>query len=120
MTSDYAKLETNQSFPRLPLQGSIDLTYSCNNSCRHCWLRISPDSRERREELSLEEIKVLVDEARGMGCRRWSISGGEPMLRPDFAEIFDYITSRSVTYSLNTNGTMISPEIADLMKRKGN
>jgi radical SAM protein with 4Fe4S-binding SPASM domain len=42
------------------------------------------------------------------------------MLRPDFAEIFDYITSRSVSYSLNTNGTMISPEIADLMKRKGN
>ena len=24
-----------------------------------------------------------------MGCRRWSISGGEPMLRPDFADIFD-------------------------------
>jgi MoaA/NifB/PqqE/SkfB family radical SAM enzyme len=120
MTSDYAKLETNPSFPRLPLQGSIDLTYRCNNSCRHCWLRISPDSRERRKELSLEEIKVLVDEARGMGCRRWSISGGEPMLRPDFAEIFDYITSRSVSYSLNTNGTMITPEIADLMKRKGN
>jgi MoaA/NifB/PqqE/SkfB family radical SAM enzyme len=119
MTSDYAKRETNPSFPRLPLQGSIDLTYRCNNNCRHCWLRISPDTKERQKELSLAEIKGLVDEARQMGCRRWSISGGEPMLRPDFVEIFDYITSRSASYSLNTNGTMITPEIADLMKRKG-
>ena len=97
MTSDYAKRETNPSFPRLPLQGSIDLTYRCNNNCRHCWLRVSPGSKERQKELSLAEIKGLVDEARRMGCRRWSISGGEPMLRSDFAEIFDYITSRSVS-----------------------
>jgi MoaA/NifB/PqqE/SkfB family radical SAM enzyme len=42
------------------------------------------------------------------------------MLRPDFAEIFDYITSHCASYSLNTNGTLITPEIAELMKRKGN
>jgi MoaA/NifB/PqqE/SkfB family radical SAM enzyme len=120
MTSDYAKLEINPSFPRLPLQGSLDLTYRCNNNCRHCWLRISPHSEERQKELGLREIKGLVDEARRMGCRRWSISGGEPMLRPDFAEIFDYITSHCASYSLNTNGTLITPEIAELMKRKGN
>ena len=54
-----------------------------------------------------------------MGCREWNISGGEPMLRGDFAEIFDYITARSATYSLNTNGTLITPAIARLMRRKG-
>jgi MoaA/NifB/PqqE/SkfB family radical SAM enzyme len=70
-------------------------------------------------ELSLEEIEMIVDEARGMGCRRWSISGGEPMLRPDFEEIFDYITSRSVSYSLNTNGSLITPRIARRLTRKG-
>jgi MoaA/NifB/PqqE/SkfB family radical SAM enzyme len=42
------------------------------------------------------------------------------MLRPDFAEIFDYITSKSISYSLNTNGTFITPSIAQLLKRKGN
>ena len=42
------------------------------------------------------------------------------MLRPDFSEIFDYITSHAKTYSINTNGTLITPEIAELMKRKGN
>jgi MoaA/NifB/PqqE/SkfB family radical SAM enzyme len=47
------------------------------------------------------------------------ISGGEPMLRPDFPEIFDHITSRSLFYSLNTNGTLITPEIARLLRKKG-
>jgi len=41
------------------------------------------------------------------------------MLRPDFPEIFDYITKKSGSYSINTNGTLITPEIAELMKRKG-
>ncbi len=105
--------------PRLPLEGSLDLTYRCNNNCRHCWLRIAPDAEEKERELSLEEIKTLVDESRNMGCRRWTISGGEPMLRPDFTEIFDYITSKSMSYTINTNGTLITPKIAQFMKRKG-
>ncbi len=105
--------------PRLPLEGNIDLTNRCNNDCLHCYLRIAPDAEEGREELSLDEIKRIVDEARAMGCRSWGISGGEPMLRPDFSEIFDYISRMSASCILNTNGTLITPEIARLMKRQG-
>ena len=107
------------SIPRIPLEGNLDLTYRCNNNCRHCWLRISPKAKERKSELSFEEIKRVVHEARKIGCQRWNLSGGEPMLRPDFAEIFDFATSKSVAYSLNTNGTLITREIAALLRRKG-
>ena len=115
----YTQREHLSRVPRLPLEGSLDLTYRCNNNCRHCWLRIPPASPEKQRELTHQEIIGIVDAARAMGCRRWSISGGEPMLRPDFAEIFNYITSKSTSYSLNTNGTLITPKIAQLMKRKG-
>ena len=115
MVHPYASRRKIVDLPRLPLEGSIDLTYRCNNRCRHCWLR----SDSGAEELSADEIFDIVDQARAMGCRDWAISGGEPMLRPDFPEIFDYITSHSRTYSLNTNGTLITPEIAELMRRKG-
>lgn len=54
-----------------------------------------------------------------MGCHKWSISGGEPMLRQDFAEIFEYISENCNSYALNTNGTLITPKIAKLLKRKG-
>jgi sulfatase maturation enzyme AslB (radical SAM superfamily) len=113
-------LKEVRDMPRLPLEGSLDLTYLCNNNCRHCWLRIPAGSPERQRELTLDEIKGIVDEARKMGCRHRSISGGEPMLRPDFAEIFDYITRKLVSYSLNTNGMLTTPGIARLMTRRGN
>jgi MoaA/NifB/PqqE/SkfB family radical SAM enzyme len=97
----------------------LDLTYRCNNTCRHCWLWLPPHAPQEKDELSFDELCRIADEARAMGCRRWNISGGEPMLRPDFAEIFDYLTSRAASYSLNTNGTLITPAIARLLKRKG-
>jgi MoaA/NifB/PqqE/SkfB family radical SAM enzyme len=108
-----------KDLPRLPLDGSLDLTYRCNNACRHCWLWLSQDAPQGREELSFAEIRRIVDEARQMGCQAWAISGGEPMLRPDFAEIFDYITRKSVHYKLNTNGTLITPAIARLLAGRG-
>ena len=105
--------------PRIPLRGTIDLTYRCNNDCRHCWLRLPQDSGDAAGELAADEIRRLVDDARAMGCREWFISGGEPMLRPDFPEIFAGITAKSAWYTLNTNGTLITPEIARLLRRKG-
>jgi MoaA/NifB/PqqE/SkfB family radical SAM enzyme len=107
------------SLPRVPLLGTLDLTYRCANDCRHCWLRLAPDAKEAAAELPAAEIRRVVDEARAMGCREWAISGGEPMLRPDFAEIFEHVAARSAWYTLNTNGTLITPRIARLLRRKG-
>ncbi len=117
--SRYTSRRQVGAFPRLPLKGALDLTSRCNNDCRHCWLRLPPDAPEAGRELPFDEIRRLVDEARAAGCREWTISGGEPMLRPDFAEIFDYVTSRSAAYTLVTNGTLITPAAARLMKRRG-
>jgi len=108
-----------KELPRIPLDGYIDLTYRCNNACQHCWLFLAENATEGREELTCDEIKGIVDQARNLGCQAWIISGGEPMIRSDFPEIFEYITRKSVFYKLNTNGTLITPEIAQLMRRKG-
>jgi MoaA/NifB/PqqE/SkfB family radical SAM enzyme len=119
MTSDHFIAKKHSAMPRIPLEGKIDLTYRCNNSCRHCWLKLPADASEIKDEMTFDDIRRIVDEARAMGCRRWSISGGEPMLRPDFPEIFEYITNKSIGYTLNTNGTLITKEIARLLTRKG-
>ena len=114
----YVKINADRKF-RLPLEGSIDLTYRSNNACRHCWVRVDVNAPEERDEMSIDEIRRIADDARAMGTRSWSISGGEPMLRPDFPDIFEYLTAKAKTYSLNTNGTMITPAIAQLLRRKG-
>ncbi|NQU17889.1 MAG: radical SAM protein [Candidatus Saganbacteria bacterium] len=118
---EYIDYNKEKNLPSIPQYGKIDLTYRCNNNCRHCWLRIAPDAKEKQNELSFNEIIRVVTDARKMGCRNWAISGGEPLLRQDFAEIFELITSKSKSYSLNTNGTLITSQIARLIKNeKGN
>lgn len=117
--SNYIKRIKSGTPPRIPLEGSLDITYRCNNNCLHCWLRIPENAAEKKRELTFDEINAIVDQARSMGCREWNISGGEPMLRTDFPGIFEYATTRSKKYTLNTNGTLITPEIARLMKRPG-
>jgi len=117
-TEHYISRKYSES-PRLPLEGHIDLTYRCNNSCLHCWLKLPADAPEKENEMSFDEISSFVGEARKMGCRKWSISGGEPMIRPDFKDIFELITSKCTGYTLNTNGTLITPKIAKTMTHKG-
>ncbi|MCK6557273.1 radical SAM protein [Candidatus Binatia bacterium] len=112
-------MRSTRATPRLPLHGRFDLTYRCNLDCRHCWLRLPAGAPEKGRELDLTEIRDLADQARALGCREWSLSGGEPMLRADFAEIFDYLTAGGAPYRLNTNGTLITPAIARLLRRKG-
>ena len=119
-STSYSKIKVLQHMPRIPFKASIDLTYRCNNDCRHCWVRLDPRGPEKQKELTTAEIFDIVDQAKKLGTREWAISGGEPMLRPDFYDLFDYITRNSKVYSLNTNGTLITPKIAKLMQeRKG-
>jgi len=108
-----------KKIPRLPLEVQLDLTYRCNNQCRHCWISLPSNHDNKKRELTLEEIERIVAEARSLGARRWSISGGEPMLRPDFSDIFELMTHKAVSYSLNTNGTLITPAIARQLRRTG-
>jgi MoaA/NifB/PqqE/SkfB family radical SAM enzyme len=120
MTSrNFSSERFGKKYLRLPLEGSIDLTYRCNNKCLHCWV-LSPDSKEeRRKELSTAEWIDIIDQARALGTREWMISGGEPMIRDDFGELFGYILKKSSYCSLNTNGTLITSALAKKMKETG-
>ena len=106
-------------WPRLPLEGSLDLTYRCNNACRHCWLSPPSPLELEKAELSFEEIRRIVAEARALGCRAWSLSGGEPLLRPDFEDILRLVIGPGQKYALNTNGTLITPAVARALRAPG-
>ena len=58
------EIRTTDTLPRLPLEGSIDLTYRCNNACLHCWLWTGDTAEERARELTTEEWRTIVDQAR--------------------------------------------------------
>ena len=103
---------------RVLLSIIMDLTARCNNDCIHCYInRPASDRRAMEQEMSLDEIKHLTDQAVKMGVLWVLLSGGEPLLRPDFPEIYTYIRTRGIFVSLFTNASLVSTAHIDLFKK---
>ncbi len=97
-----------------PLGGGLELTQRCNLACVHCYCRLDAgDKTARAAEMSFEEICRIVDQAAEMGTFGLTLTGGEPLLRPDFLDVYNHVKSRGILPILFTNGTLITPAIAD-------
>lgn len=97
-----------------PLSGGIEVTQRCNLRCLHCYCRREPgDASARAEEMSFATIRHIVDQAAEMGTFSLLLTGGEPLLRPDLLDIYDYIKSKGILPILFTNGTLVTPRIAE-------
>ena len=96
---------------RLPLAGSLELTFACNFRCIHCYC---VNERPHRE-LSLAEIRGLLDQMAEEGCLWMLLTGGEPLLRRDFPDIYRYARQKGLLTTVFTNGSLVSEEIAELL-----
>ena len=99
---------------RNSLQGGMEITHRCNLRCVHCYCRRDADDREAlHAELSYDEICRIVDEITQESCLYFQFTGGEPLLRRDFIDIYDYCRDKGLLVTLFTNGTLITRRIAD-------
>jgi len=105
---------------RIPLSGSLELTRHCNLSCIHCYATDSSgdilpgDSRQR--EMETTKILSVIDEICEAGCLYLLITGGEPLLRKDFPEIYRYAKRKGLVITVFSNGILIKEEIIELFK----
>ena len=112
--SAWDKLETQHS----PLSFELEITSRCNLNCRHCFINLpASDRKAASQELKLEEIKRIVDEAVDLGALWCLLTGGEPLLRKDFREIYLYLKRKGLLVTVFTNATLITEELADLFKK---
>jgi radical SAM protein with 4Fe4S-binding SPASM domain len=101
---------------RIPLDGSIETTFRCNLNCVHCYVNEPADSREvRGQELPTPRLRSLIDDIAEMGCLSLLLTGGEPLLRPDFPEVYLHALKQGLLVTVFTNGTLLSDRIADLL-----
>jgi mycofactocin radical SAM maturase len=92
-----------------PICLTWELTYACNLSCVHC---LSSSGRRDPRELSTAQCLAVIDELERMGVFYVNVGGGEPTVRPDFAELVDYAVAHRVGVKFSTNGIKISPAMA--------
>jgi radical SAM protein with 4Fe4S-binding SPASM domain len=102
--------------PRLlPQQFVLELTQRCNNSCLHCYTawgaaELAYD-RHGQGEMSTAEVFDIIARLREQSAVTGvALSGGEPLLRSDLADILNYLRDWGLASVLITNGTMLTPE----------
>ncbi len=93
-----------------------NITKACNLKCVHCYA--SADS-STSGELTTEECKAVIDDLAEMKVPLILFSGGEPLLRKDIFELASYAKEKGLKIALSTNGTLVSPEVADSLKEAG-
>ena len=97
---------------------SMELTARCNNNCRHCYINLpANDLRTKEKELSLDEIKHIASEAVSLGALWCLITGGEPLLREDFFDIYLSLKKIGLLVSVFTNATLITEEHVRFFKK---
>jgi radical SAM protein with 4Fe4S-binding SPASM domain len=100
---------------RIPISGSIDLTRRCNLKCVHCYLG-SHSIAAMQKEMDTVKILSVIDEICDAGCLYLLFTGGEPLLKADFPEIYCYAKNKGMIITVFTNGTLITDEILDLFE----
>ena len=87
-----------------------NLTRRCNLECAHCYIAAGPHE-SATSELATAECLRIVDELLAVNPAPMLIlSGGEPLLRDDLAEIAAYASRRGATVVVGTNGTLLTDE----------
>ncbi len=97
----------------IPLDGTIELTTHCNLTCNHCYIRDNSGANE----LTCGEIHRILDEIVDAGCLWLLITGGEPLIRDDFYDIYKYAKKKGLIITLFTNGTLITEDTAVFLNK---
>ena len=99
-------------------QLDLELTERCNNDCIHCCInRPASDAQALIREMTTEQIEGFLRQAADLGCLQVRFTGGEPLLRKDFQELYIYARRLGLKVLLFTNACLVTPELADLFAR---
>ena len=89
---------------KLPVNVTLELTSRCNFNCRMCYVHDADCGRNRPYELTAAQWIGVAERARDAGTLFLLLTGGEPMLREDFDEIYEAVAGMGFILSVNTMG----------------
>jgi len=102
-------------YEKIPPKGDLQfiyfgLTSSCNLRCFYCYDESIREEEKTRDELSLNEIEGIVDDCQKLNLSLVTITGGEPLVNPNWYEVGKMFNDIGVGVSYSTNGTLLSEE----------
>ena len=90
-----------------------NVTYACNYRCAICF---TDAGRAHPDELTTQEALALVDAAHEAGVEDIIMSGGEPFMRKDLADILARMAEVGITARIASNGSLLSDAVLDRLR----
>ncbi len=99
----------------MPIAGTFELTARCNFNCPMCYVHMTPEQLKAsgRKELTAQQWLDIARAARDKGMIFALLTGGEPLVRKDFFEIYEGMRKMGLMISVNSNGSMLKGEILE-------
>lgn len=110
----HALIQRIASAAGIPSGVHLQVADRCNHACQHCY-----QVQGRKGEMSLDEVKAVLDDLAASGVVLLNVSGGEATLRPDLLDILRHARARGFALRLFTNGYTMTPELARELRAIG-
>jgi radical SAM protein with 4Fe4S-binding SPASM domain len=101
----------------VPASATFELTSRCNFNCKMCYVHNQNSAACKAQEKSAGWWIDLGKKAAETGVVFLLLTGGEPLLRKDFKEIYTELSKLGFLISINTNGYLVNDEILELFKK---
>jgi radical SAM protein with 4Fe4S-binding SPASM domain len=111
----YEKILISKAFQKgIPLNASLELLPLCNMNCQMCYVRLDSEEMKQKDRLrTAEEWFDLARQMKEAGILFVMLTGGEPLLYPDFKKVYLGLRSLGMIVTVNTNGTLLDEHWAD-------
>ena len=102
----------------VPISGSFELTPRCNFDCKMCYVHLkTEDIPKHGKEMSAAEWLRIAREAKEAGTTWLCVTGGEPLLHPEFETIWQGLARMGFFLTLQTNASLIAGKVVDLLEQ---
>jgi len=99
-----------------PIVVQIELTYACPLRCVHCYTDCYNTIEFRKKELTTKDFKRIIDKLYNAKCLWLCFTGGDPMMRKDFLELYDYAKKKGFLLTIFTSLATLPDEILEKFK----
>lgn len=103
-----------------PFGATLELTPFCNFSCVMCYVRLTEEQAKRQGNLLTAEQWIdIARQTRDLGTLRLTLTGGEPLFRRDFWEIYHELNQMGFLITILSNGALIDERVMEKFKQAG-
>lgn len=96
----------------------FELTFGCELHCKHCYSDCYNKPIYLEKELNIQSIKIILDKVYRAGITWICFTGGDPLTRKDFLDIYSFAKNMGFITTIFTNAYSMTKEIARFLKNK--